>query len=109
MISAKKEKAPNGAKRNAKWPSVRKEHLKKHSKCACCGGKKKLEVHHVKPFHLHPELELDPTNLITLCENKGDGINCHLLIGHLGNFKSLNVSVRDDARTWNIKILHRPK
>lgn len=105
----KSDKTPNGAKRSNKWPTVRKAFLRTSPTCSLCGGKKKLEVHHVKPFHLHPELELDPNNFITLCENKGDGLNCHLLFGHLGNFKSVNDSVRTDASAWNKKIIGRPK
>ena len=73
-----------------------------------CGGKVKLEVHHKKPFHIHPELELDPTNFITLCEADKGGVNCHLLFGHLGNFKSLNDTVETDAAQWNTKIKSRP-
>jgi len=103
------DKTPNGAKRSAKWPAARRQHLKEHPVCAMCGGSKKLEVHHIKPFHLHPQLELDPTNFITLCENKTDGVNCHLLFGHLGNFKSVNENVVKDATEWNQKIVTRPK
>ena len=102
-------KVPPGAARSGKWRSVRAAHLKKHPRCALCGGKKKLEAHHCLPFHLDPSLELDPNNLITLCEEKKDGANCHLLCGHLGSFHSFNKDVREDARTWNIKLMHRPK
>jgi 5-methylcytosine-specific restriction enzyme A len=98
-----------GKKRSNKWPSVRRAYLKKHPKCFVCLGIKKIEVHHKKPFHLHPELELDPTNLITLCENEKNGVNCHLLFGHLGNFKSLNENVEDDTKNWRGKIMNRPK
>lgn len=73
-----------------------------------CGGKDKLEVHHIKPFHLHPELELDPSNLIVLCESGGGGLNCHLAIGHLGSYKSFNVDVVNDSATWKKKIESRP-
>lgn len=103
------DKAPKGAKRSSKWPSVRRQFLKANPSCAVCGGKKKLEVHHKLPFHLHPDRELDPENLITLCENKADGVNCHLLFGHLGNFKSFNPNVSDDAGAWHEKIKLRPK
>ena len=99
----------NGSKRSNKWAKVRKDFLSKNKTCAVCGGKAKLEVHHIRPFHLHPELELDENNLIVLCENKKDGVNCHLLFGHLGSFKSFNVGVRDDAKEWNTKINSRPK
>ncbi len=68
-----------------------------------------MEAHHKLPFHLHPELELEDSNLIPLCEEKEDGINCHLAFGHLGNFKSFNKDVEADAGTWNEKIKNRPK
>jgi hypothetical protein len=61
--------------RSSKWPTVRRKHLSEHPICAGCGrtedelpSDSKIEVHHIKPFHLFPELELDPTNLVTLCE-----------------------------------------
>jgi len=102
-------KVPAGAKRSNKWPAARKAFLKDHPNCAVCGGNKKVEVHHKRPFHLHPELELDPSNFITLCEEKKDGVNCHLMVGHLGSFKSFNVDVEADAKTWNAKFKGRPK
>jgi len=102
------DKVPDGSKRSNQWPKVRKQHLAKHPACELCGGTKKLEVHHVQEFSRKPELELDPNNLITLCENDKDGVNCHLLFGHLGNFKSFNKNVRRDAKTWNKKIKNRP-
>lgn len=97
-------KAPKGAKRSSKWREVKAKHLKEHPKCAVCESTSKLEVHHVVPFHLAPDLELNPENFITLCENKKYGINCHLLIGHLGNYKRTNLNVKGDAAEWNIKI-----
>ncbi len=72
--------------RSRKWPSVRKHFLLTHNFCAYCGGTEKLQVHHIRPFHLHPELELDETNMITLCELPET--DHHLHIGHLGNFRS---------------------
>lgn len=98
-----------GKKRSSEWPKVRAQYLKQHPKCYVCLGTVKIQVHHVKPFHLHPELELDRKNLITLCENKKGGINCHLAFGHLGSFKSINQAVRDDTKVWRLKILNRPK
>lgn len=100
-------KAPLGATRSPQWPKVRADHLKKNPNCALCNGKASLEVHHIQPFHIKPELELDPTNLITLCEAKTNGINCHLAFGHLGNFKSANPVVVRDAGIWNKKIRTR--
>ena len=90
-------KVPLLSKRSGKWPTVRKAYLEVHGECAACGSKHLLEVHHMMPFHLKPELELDPNNFITLCESGDHGINCHLAIGHLGNFKNFNPDVIRDA------------
>ncbi|GCE29115.1 hypothetical protein KDA_45990 [Dictyobacter alpinus] len=77
-------------------------------------------MHHIKPFHLYPELELDPGNLITLCEIKGR--THHLLIGHLDDWQSYNLRVRADTKryshqsataikaspAWQKEVEHRP-
>jgi 5-methylcytosine-specific restriction protein A len=70
------------------------------------GGKDHLEVHHVRPFHLNPALELLPTNFITLCESPGR--DCHCAIGHLMDWKAFNPTVRMDAAWMLSKIKHRP-
>mgnify|MGYP001574838325 FL=1 len=95
-----------GAVRSSKWSEVRRAFITKFPLCAVCGKKGTLlspnECHHQNPFHIHPELELLESNLITLCRVH------HLWWGHLGNFKSFNKDVREDARIMNDKILHRP-
>jgi hypothetical protein len=91
--------------RSPKWSKVRKAYLKKHSKCKVCGGKKKLEVHHIKDFSTHPELELKFSNLLTLCRKR----RCHLLFGHLNNWKSINPDVKEDVKVWRNKIKKRRK
>jgi 5-methylcytosine-specific restriction protein A len=100
-------KLPGSARRSSEWPKVRAAHLKEHPVCAVCGGAKKLEVHHMVPFHMKPDLELNPANLITLCEAKHNGVNCHLWFGHLGNFKRMNTSVLTDSMRWNSKFQGR--
>ena len=102
-------KADLGDKRSSKWASVRKKHIGENNVCAVCGGTKMLEVHHKQSFREHPELELEPSNLITLCEAKTNGANCHLLFGHLGNYRSINTNVDSDVKIWNDKIKSRPE
>jgi 5-methylcytosine-specific restriction enzyme A len=97
-------KAPLKAKRSPKWQTVRKNFLKSHGECAVCGGKTKLEVHHIKPFHEYPELELEEENLITLCESDSGGVVCHLFFGHLGDYKKINPDVLDDAKEWRQRL-----
>ena len=94
--------------RSKEWTRVRKEHLKEHSSCEACGQTTVLEVHHIIPFSDSPELELDPNNLITLCESAKGGIVCHLAIGHLGNYQSYNKNVIEDSKIWKEKIKNRP-
>lgn len=95
-----------GALRSAKWPEVMKAHLKEEPLCAVCKSKGKLlnalNVHHCLPFHLHPDLELDDTNLITLCRIH------HFWFGHLGNWASFNKDVRIDCLNFWNKIKSRP-
>jgi len=84
----------NGAKRSGKWEIVERHFKENNPSCAACGSKNRLNVHHILPFHIHPELELDPNNLITLCM---DVKECHLQLGHAGDFKKFNDHVREDA------------
>lgn len=82
--------------RSPHWSAVEREHRKREPLCVACGySGKELQVHHIWPFHLHPELELDPSNLLTLCERPG--WNHHLLLGHLDEWQSYNEHVRDDV------------
>jgi len=92
-----------GSKRSPKWESVRKKFLQANPTCACCGSKKKVEVHHKQPFHTNPELELEPENLITLCESKST-LNCHIIIGHGGNYRDANPDVEKDAQHFYILL-----
>ena len=124
----------HGIRRSPKWGSVERAFLKVKPWCEACGPAKKLlrgvQVHHVIPFHFvillgRPELELDPRNLIGLCETeKGLGLpNHHLLLGHLDDFQTSNPHVRQDAvgrffqksadqikadGVWQAMVKHRP-
>lgn len=88
--------------RSPGWSVLRDKHLLKQPYCLACGNKKKkfLEVHHIKPVHFFPELELAEDNLVTLC-NCGPGrIHCHLVIGHCGDFSSYNNCVINDCKVF---------
>lgn len=89
--------------RSSRLISVRREHISKNPECVACGSRKDLNVHHIKPFHSHPELELDPANLITLCREH------HFRIGHdpdgpwkprSPSWSESNPRVRKDAQRW---------
>lgn len=85
--------------RSGSWPRVRREHLATNPGCIACGRSKEVEVHHEKPFHEHPELELEPSNLVTLCADP-----CHFVFGHLLNWKRSNPFVREDAARYRERI-----
>lgn len=53
-------------------------------------------------MHVNPDKELDPDNLITLCDNP-----CHFVFGHLLNYKSWNRDVVNDCRVYLGKIRNR--
>lgn len=91
------------ANRSPRWSSIRKQHLKDNPCCAACNRCEKLEVHHIEPVHVNPSRELDPTNLITLCDSP-----CHITFGHLMNYKSWNPDVEIDCRKYLDKIKNRP-
>lgn len=89
--------------RSSSWNKVRQEHLKNQPYCQACGKKNDLQVHHIEPYHKNPDRELDPDNLITLC-----GKNCHLVFGHLLDYKSWNENVKEDCEIYLNKIQNRP-
>ena len=87
-----------GAARSGKWSEVRRDFLKLHPACEACGITTDLNCHHIKPFAHFPELELDPSNLITLCRKH------HFEVGHLGNWRTANATVREDAAKIRIGL-----
>jgi 5-methylcytosine-specific restriction endonuclease McrA len=85
--------------RNSNWRKIRNQHLEKNPFCSVCRSKKNLSVHHIKSFHENPHLELDPENLITLCENKN--LNCHFVFGHKMNWRNINEKLMDHIEIMN--------
>jgi hypothetical protein len=80
-----------------KITKAKQAYIKTHPECAICGATKGLEVHHVLPQHLYPDLACDFNNFITL----HDGITnngCHYFFGHFGDFKNKwNLNIRQYA------------
>lgn len=89
--SALRERFLKGGRSGA-WRGLEKRILQAQSSCEVCGATVRLQVHHVKPFHLHPDLEMEPDNLVVLCMGKNE---CHLQIGHGGAFRYFNPKVRE--------------
>jgi 5-methylcytosine-specific restriction enzyme A len=93
------------AQRSGHWPQLEKETLEAHPFCAASGGEIHLQVHHIKPFHIHPDLELEPKNLIVLAA--GPTANFHFWLGHLGNWHSFNPHVIEQAAHFLKQVKHR--
>lgn len=91
------------AARSPKWRKIREEHLSQNPCCAACGKSKDVEVHHIEPVHCNPEKELDLNNLITLCDDP-----CHIVFGHLMDYKSWNPQVVKDCMVYKNKYKNRP-
>lgn len=92
VVDVAQKKTTVKKRRSRFWRSVRKKHIKANPTCAACGTRKRLEVHHMKPFALYPELELDRTNLQTLCQRD------HFAVGHLYDYRAYNYWSLEDAR-----------
>lgn len=100
-------KLVGGQKRSPDWREVRKNHIKEFPNCYCCGGTENLQVHHIIPFSIASELELESHNLLTLCSSKKYGVHCHLLIGHCGNYREWNPFAPLEGKLWNLRLQHR--
>jgi len=80
---------------------VRIEHLRVEPACIVCGTRVHVEVHHVEAFHAKPELELEPSNLVTLCRRD------HFVFGHLLDFRAWDPDVRAHVKIYRGWVEHR--
>lgn len=83
--------ASGGKPRSPRWSSWLKRFLVGKT-CVVCGADDDLTGHHVIPFHEDPSLELDESNVEPVCRDV-----CHLLIGHLKDWRLTNKHFREDA------------
>lgn len=90
------------SQRSGRWPALRDKFIRHNPYCAACGRTESLEAHHIVPFQEDRELELEPSNLLTLCRT------CHFVFGHLGDWASWNPEARQDSATYFEKRLRRP-
>ncbi len=95
-----------GIHRSPKWPALEHEYKHEHPNCENCGSKTNVVVHHKIPVHVDATRELDKTNLMSLCENKT--MNCHLMIGHAGNWQSYCADAQEFAAAFIARLRARP-
>ena len=89
--------------RGPEWRKARQEHIAVEPYCQCCGRHKKLEVHHIIPWHKSPELRVEPSNLITLCRE------CHFRFGHHSYWKDSNPLIKLDCQKFDQVEIVRKK
>lgn len=78
---------PSWVTQNAReaWETARamKEYRRQFDACEYCGRRGRIQVHHILPVSVRPDLASDSMNLISLCAKR-----CHITIGHAGNYKN---------------------
>lgn len=57
---------------SGEWRAVARSVKRRDKGCVDCRSIVELHVHHIRSFAEHPELRLDPDNLLTLCRS------CHI-------------------------------
>lgn len=87
-----------------KLPSVRRA-MREYdeevgNRCEFCFRTGDADVHHIRPVSVAPELAACKSNMICLCRKKG----CHLVVGHLGNWKTWNMTVRATCRAATLGV-----
>ncbi len=88
--------------RSSKWPSFIKKIKKEVGRCAVCAKRKGLEGHHIRPFHIYPDLELNPDNITILCRRH------HFILGHLEYWKSYNPQMAETISYFRSLLIHKP-
>lgn len=84
--------------RSPKWSSLRDRFTKEKKRCAISGLETDLEVHHVKPFHLFPDLELEWDNLCLLTRP------IHYLVGHCCKWSYYNARFPQHLDQWRENV-----
>ena len=95
-----------GSKRNSGWHKASEAYIREVGQCEFCGAKLgeegvELEVHHVEPFHVRPDLEMEKSNWAVLCRKPHD---CHRLVGHFRNFSLWNPLLRPFLEIWKFVL-----
>ncbi len=91
------DKGSLGIARSGEWRAVRNAQLSTHPICEACGKNAQI-AHHIIPFVIDRTKELDPKNIISLCNA------CHFFLAHLKNFKHYNPEIQLDAKLYRSRI-----
>ena len=86
--------------RSGRWRALRNEMVREHPRCFVCGAPTTV-IHHLRPFGVDHDGELNRMNLIWYCDR------CHLFVGHLCCFRAWNTNCRNDSVEMKWKIVNR--
>ena len=75
--------------RSPRWPAFVHQLLRERPLCEGCGRRSETG-HHVIPFHVRPDLELDPGNVVPVCPP------CPFVVCHGGNWQLYIPTARAD-------------
>lgn len=106
LAQAKAREAIKRRTRSRHWGAFSDWFIAENSLCEGCGTHRHLQVHHVKDFARNPHLELDWSNLSALCMDERE---CHLRLGHGGNFRFSNPGLRADLEELRAHPDRRPE
>lgn len=81
-------------RRSPEWGTFRDRFVAENPFCAGCSKQTSLEVHHIQPFHVRPDLECSEENVVVLCRD------CHYTFGHLRDWRLANPHVLEDAEIY---------
>lgn len=70
-------------RRDPRFPARERDFLRRHPACVGC-GRPATTAHHVIPFHVRPDLEMDEGNWAAVEKD------CHYVIGHQRNWRKWN-------------------
>lgn len=74
-----------------------KEYKQKNPCCEYCGRRKMVDVHHIQSVKDRPDLAGVSSNFLSLCRKP----QCHLIVGHFGNWKTINPNSRQICQLKN--------
>lgn len=80
------------------WKNYKRIYTHRHHPlvCAACGDYRRVELHHIVPVSVSPELMCIDTNIVPLCHTH------HFIIGHLSNWNNYNPHVLADINRFRL-------
>ena len=79
-------------KRHKWWNKLKQKYLQENPKCEWCGQDADT-VHHIIPVHVNRDLEMEESNLMSLCDNRTR--KCHFIVAHYCHWVKYNDKIKE--------------